>query len=216
MDKDRELQRKVIAELEWEPSVDSADIGVAVVDGVVTLNGFVKNYAEKIAAENAARRVAGVEAIAEELKVRYASAAKTADHEIAKRILDTFTWNALVPQDKIQIKVEQGWVSLTGEVKWHYQSQAAAQAASQIAGVTGVSNNLKITNKVAASDVQKRIEDAFERQADLDAHAVTVSVDGSQVMLGGQVRAWHERRAAERAAWAAPGVTRVIDHIAVR
>jgi osmotically-inducible protein OsmY len=215
MDQDRLLQRNVMAELEWEPAVESADIGVAVVDGVVTLNGFVKSYAEKLAAEKAVRRVAGARAIAEELKVRYASDAKTADHEIAKRILDVFDWNSLIPQDTIQVKVEHGWVSLGGEVKRHYQSKEAARVASQISGVTGVSNRIRIQNAVSAGDVRKRIEDAFERQADLDARSVVISVDGNQVTLGGHVGAWHERRAAERAAWAAPGVTQVIDHIAV-
>lgn len=215
MDKDRVLQRKVMAELEWEPAVESADIGVSVVDGVVTLNGFVKSYAEKLAAEKAVRRVAGVGAIAEELKVRYGSDAKTADHEIAKRILDMFAWNSLIPQDKIQVKVEHGWVTLTGEAKWHYQSKEAARVASQISGVTGVSNTIKIENLVDVGDVRKRIEDAFERQADLDARSVSISVDGNRVTLGGRVSAWHERQAAERAAWAAPGVTQVVDRIAV-
>ena len=215
MDKDRVLQRKVMAELEWEPAVESADIGVSVVDGVVALNGFVKSYAEKLAAEKAVRRVAGANAIAEELKVRYSSDAKTADHEIAKRILDMFAWNVLIPKDKIQVKVEHGWVSLIGEANWQYQSKEAARVASQISGVTGVSNTIRIANHASVGDVRKRIEDAFDRQADLDAKSVTISVDGNQVTLGGNVSAWHERRAAERAAWASPGVTQVIDRIAV-
>lgn len=215
MDKDRVLQRKVMAELEWEPKVESADIGVAVVDGVVSLNGFVKSYAEKLAAEAAVRRVAGTSPIAEELKVRYASDAKTADHEIAKRISDMFSWNALVPEDKIQVKVEHGWVTLGGEAKWFYQSKEAARVASQISGVTGVANNIRITNRVQPGDVRKRIEDAFDRHADLDAKAVTITVNGNQVTLGGHVGAWHERKVAENAAWSAPGVTQVIDHIAV-
>lgn len=215
MDKDRVLQRKVMAELEWEPACESADIGVAVVDGVVTLNGYVQSYAEKLAAERAVRRVAGVDAIAEELKVRYPSDAKTADHEIAKRIVDMFAWNSLIPQDKIQVKVEHGWVTLTGEVKWHYQSAEAKRVAAQISGVTGMTNSIKIENHVSAGDVRKRIEDAFERQADLDARSVTIAVDGNKVTLGGHVNAWFERKAAERAAWAAPGVTQVIDRIAI-
>ena len=215
MDKDRVLQRKVIEELGWEPAVESADIGVAVVDRVVTLNGYVKSYAEKLAAEKAVRRVSGANAIAEELKVRYASDAKTADHEIAKRIVDMFAWNSLIPEDRIQVKVEHGWVTLTGEAKWHYQSKEASRVASQISGVTGVSNTIKITNQVHAGDVRKGIENAFERQANLDASSVTISVDGNRVTLNGHVNAWFERQAAERAAWAAPGVTQVIDRIAV-
>ena len=215
MDKDRVLQRKVMAELEWEPACESADIGVAVVDGVVTLNGYVQSYAEKLAAERAVRRVAGVDAIAEELKVRYPSDAKTADHEIARRILDMFAWNSLIPQDKIQVKVEHGWVTLTGEVKWHYQSAEAKRVAAQISGGTGMTNSIKIENHVSIGDVRKRIEDAFERQADLDARSVTIAVDGNRVTLGGHVSAWFERKAAERAAWAAPGVTQVVDRIAI-
>lgn len=212
---DGKLQHDVMAELEWEPSVDHADIGIAVVDGVVTLHGFVKSFAEKLAAERAVRHVSGVKAIAEELKVRYASDAKTADHEIAKRISDMFTWNSLIPQNTIRVKVEHGWVTLTGEAKWHYQSKEAARAASQISGVTGVSNNITIKNRVNIGDVRKKIEEAFDRQANLDACSVTIAVDGNRVTLGGHVHAWFERQAAERAAWAAPGVTQVIDRIAI-
>lgn len=215
MDQDRVLQRKVIEELEWEPSCESADIGVAVVDGVVTLSGYVNSYAAKLAAEKAVRRVAGANALAEELKVRFAWDQKTADHEIARRILDMFLWNTLVPQDSIQVKVENGWVTLGGQAKWYYQSKEAARVAAQINGVTGVTNSIKVENRVDAGDVRKKIKDALERQADLDATSVTIAVDGNRVTLGGQVHAWFERQAAERAAWAAPGVTQVIDHIAV-
>jgi osmotically-inducible protein OsmY len=212
---DNQLQHDVMAELMWEPSVDHADIGVAAVDGVVTLSGFVPSYAEKLAAEKAARRVAGVTAIAQEIKVRYPSDAKTADHEIARRVLDVFNWNSMIPNEGIQVKVEHGWVSLTGKVRWHYQSKEASRAAAQISGVVGVSNDLKIVNNVSASDVRSRIEDAFKRQAGLDADSVTISLDEGKVTLGGHVRAWHERQAAERAAWAAPGVTEVVDRIAL-
>lgn len=215
MDNDKVLQHKVIDELEWEPKVDAADIGVSVVDGVVTLNGFVDSYAQKLAAEAAVRRVAGTNALAEELEVRYASDAKTPDHEIARRILDMFAWNSLVPDDTIRVKVERGWVSLTGTAKWHYQSKEAARVAAQISDVTGISNGIRIENPVSVGDVRKRIEEAFERQADLDARGLTISVDGNKVTLEGHVHAWSERKAAERAAWAAPGVEQVIDRIAV-
>jgi len=215
MKSDSQLQHDVIAELGGEPSVDHADIGVSVVDGVVTLNGYVKSYAEKIAAERAVRRVAGVDAIAEELKVRFASDPKTADHEIAKRILDMLQWSVLVPDHKVKVKVEHGWVTLSGEVDWHYQSDEARKIASGITGVTGVSNNILVARQVATADVRKRIQDAFERQANLDAAAVTISVDGGKVTLAGKVRAPYERRAAELAAWAAPGVMQVDDRIVV-
>ena len=215
MKTDSQLQRDVMDELEWDPSVDHADIGVAVVEGVVTLNGYVKSYAEKLAAERAAKRVSGVSAIAEELKVRYASDAKTADHEIAKRILDIFRWNVNVPEKHLTVKVENGWVTLTGNVEWNYQSQEASKSAAKVTGVVGVSNAIGIANRASVTDVRKRIEDAFRRQADLDAASVTIQTQGSTVTLGGKVKAWHERQVAERAAWAAPGVTEVVDRIAI-
>jgi osmotically-inducible protein OsmY len=215
MKSDSQLQRDVLAELEWEPSVDHADIGVSVVDGVVTLNGYVKSYAEKLAAERAVRRVSGVRALAEQLKVRLATDPKTADHEIAKRIIDMMQWNVRIPKQKIQVKVEHGWVTLSGEVDWHYQSEEAREISSRISGVAGVTNNIVVAKYVAPADVRKRIQDAFERQADLDAAAVTISVDGGKVTLGGHVRAPYERRAAEQAAWAARGVTQVDDRIAI-
>lgn len=215
MKTDGELQRDVIAELDWEPSVDPADIGVSVVDGVVTLNGFVKSFAEKLAAERAVRRVAGVNAIAQEIKVRFVSDPKTADHEIAKRILDMLKWSSMVPSDHVKVKVEQGWVTLTGEVNWHYQSEEAERIASLITGVTAVTNSITVAPRVAPGDVRKRIQDAFQRQANLDAASISVSVDGGKVTLAGQVRAPYERRAAEKAAWAASGVVQVEDRIVV-
>lgn len=215
MKSDSELQEDVMSELEWEPSVEHADIGVSVHDGVVTLNGFVKSYAEKQAAERAAQRVSGVKAIAEEIKVRYPSDTKNADHEIAKRILDLFSWSALIPDDKIGVKVENGWVTLTGTVDWQFQSMEAKKAAGKISGVVGITNRVQVRQRPTTSDIHRRIEAAFDRQADLDAAAVTVALDGGKVTLGGRVKAWHERQVAERAAWAAPGVTAVEDHIIV-
>lgn len=136
MKSDSQLQHDVMAELEYEPIVDHADIGVAVNDGVVTLSGFVKSYPEKLAAEKAARRVAGIRAIAEDIKVRFASEPKTADHEIAKRIVDMFAWNVSIPDAKIRVKVEHGWVTLTGSIDWFYQSEEAKKVAGKITGVT--------------------------------------------------------------------------------
>ena len=215
MDKDKELQRNVVAELEWEPSVDCADIGVAVLDGVVMLSGYVKSYAERQAAEKAVRRVSGVKAIAQELKVRLPAEAKTADHEIAKRILDVFAWNALVPADKIEVKVQNGVVTLSGDVQWHYQARAAERAAAQISGIVAICDRLRVANYADAGDVRERIEAAFKRQADLGAKSVSISVDGGKVTLDGHVHAWHERQAAERAAWASPGVSQVVDRLTI-
>lgn len=215
MKSDSQLQRDVLDELEWEPSIEQADIGVAVTDGVVTLSGFVKSYPQKVAAEKATRRVAGVKAIAEEIKVRFASDPKTADHEIARRIVDIFAWNVSIPDDKISVKVEHGWVTLSGTVDWYYQSDEARKAAGKVNGVVGVSNLIDLRKLPASGDVKDRIVAAFKRNADLDAASVTVFTDGGSVTLGGKVRAWNERQIAERAAWAAPGVVRVEDNIVV-
>lgn len=212
---DGQLQNDVMAELAWEPSVDHADIGVSVVDGVVTLNGFVKSYPEKLAAERAAKRVAGVKAIAEEIKVRLPSEPKSADHEVAKRILDMFSWNVLIPEDGIKVKVEHGWVTLSGTVDWYFQSNEARKAAAKVSGVIGVSNLIEVKQHPAPADVKDRIVSAFKRQADLDAAAVTVITDGGTVKLSGKIHAWNERSIAERAAWSAPGVTKVEDHLTV-
>jgi osmotically-inducible protein OsmY len=215
MKSDSQLQHDVMAELEWDPIMDHADIGVSAVDGVITLNGFVKSYAEKMAAERAARRVSGVKAIAEELNVRHAAAPKTADHEIAKRILDVFQWSVLVPDDKISVKVEKGWVTLTGSVPWHFQAEEAKKTAGKISGVVGITNRIEVHPRADAGEIRHRIEAALKRQAHLDATSVTVATDGNKVTLGGKVKGWHERQAAERAAWGAPGVTQVEDYIAI-
>ncbi len=215
MKSDSQLQRDVIAELEFEPSVDQADIGVAVTDGVVTLSGFVKTYAEKLAAEQAARRVFGVKALAEEIKVRFATDPKTADPEIAKRIVDIFDWDVTIPADQIKVKVEHGWVTLTGTADWYYQSDAARQAAAKINGVVGISNLIEVRKRPIARDVRDRIIAAMKRSTEVDASSITVLTDGGKVTLGGRVNAWHERDVADRAAWAAPGVTVVEDNIVV-
>lgn len=212
---DGQLQDDVVAELEWDPSVDHADVGVAVNDGVVTLAGFVKSFPQKAAAERAVQRVAGVRALAEELKVRFASDPKTADHEIAKRIVDMIGWTVAIPEGQIKVKVEHGWVTLTGTVDWHFIAREVARAAGQISGVTGVSNRIKIGELPTPADVKARIMAAFTRQAGLDATNVSVTTEGSMVTLRGKVKAWGERCMAERAAWSAPGVTDVEDHLAV-
>jgi len=212
---DSQLQHDVIAELEWEPRVDHADIGVAVNDGVVTLSGYVKTYPEKFAAEEAARRVAGVRAIAEEIKVRLASEPKTADHEIAKRVVDLFAWNVSIPDERLSVKVERGWVTLSGTVDKHYQSEEARRAAGRVSGVLGVVNLITVKQLPVPADIKDRIMAAFKRQANLDATTVSVATEGGKVKLSGKVRAWSERGLAEQAAWAAPGVTAVQDDIVV-
>ncbi len=213
MKTDSQLQQDVMDELQWEPRVDHANIGVAATDGVITLSGFASSYAEKIAAEKAARRIKGVRGLAEEIEVRLPSQAKTADPEIAKRIADIFDWSAMIPNNKIAVKVEHGWVTLTGMVDGHFQRKSAVDFASRISGVKGVSNQITVKAAPSPLDVKDRIMAAFRRNADLDASSITVSADGNTVRLGGQVHAWYERQIAERAAWSAPGVDRIEDNI---
>jgi osmotically-inducible protein OsmY len=215
MKTDSQLQQDVMDELQWEPRVDHANIGVAAKDGVVTLTGFVPSYASKIAAEKAARRVKGVRGLAEEIEVRFASDPKTSDPEIAKRIADMFDWSVTIPKNKVQIKVEHGWVTLSGAVDYHFHRQSAKDLAARISGVKGVTNLIEVKAAPSPMDVKERIVAAFKRNADLDASTITVVADGDTVRLGGKVHAWYERQIAERAAWAAPGVNRVEDNIAV-
>jgi osmotically-inducible protein OsmY len=215
MKTDSQLQQDVMDELQWEPRVDHANIGVAAKDGVVTLSGFVSSYTSKIAAEKAARRVKGVRGLAEEIEVRFASDPKTSDPEIAKRIADMFDWSVTIPKNRIAVKVEHGWVTLSGAVDYHFHRQAAKDLASRISGVKGVTNLVEVKIIPSPGDVKDRIVAAFKRNADLDASTITVVADGNTVRLGGKVHAWYERQIAERAAWAAPGVNRIEDNIAV-
>jgi len=214
MKTDSELQRDVLDELAFEPMVDHAHIGVAAKGGVVTLTGHVPNYAQKMAAERAATRVKGVKAIAEEIEVRFASDPKTSDDEIAERILDVFRWDVTVPDDRLKVRVEHGWVTLSGDVEWNYQKKAAQAAAGRIGGVKGVSNGIEVRQAQPSPwDVRERIKAAIKRQSALDASDIDVSVTGHTVKLSGEVHGWNERRVAEQAAWSAPGVTRVEDEI---
>jgi osmotically-inducible protein OsmY len=215
MKTDSQLQQDVMDELQWEPRVDHADIGVAVTDGIVTLSGFVPSYASKIAAEKAARRVKDVRGLAEEIEVRLASDPKTADPEIAKRIADMFDWSVTVPRGRIDVKVEHGWVTLGGKVDFHYHRQSARDLVSRISGVRGVTNLIEVKAAPSSVDVKDRIVAALKRSADVDASTINVVTDGDTVKLGGRVHAWYERQVAERAAWAAPGVNKVIDNIVV-
>lgn len=213
MKSDSQLQRDVMDELKWDPKVDHSQIGVTAKGGVVTLSGFVPTYAEKMVAEKATRRVKGVRAIAEEIEVRFASDPKTSDAEIAKRILDSFAWDVTVPEDRLTVKVEHGWVTLSGRVDWHYQKLAAHKVAGRISGVKGIGNLIEVQSRPSVTDVRDRIMAAFKRSSVVDASHINVLVDGNTVKLGGKVQGWNERQVAERAAWSAPGVTQVEDNI---
>jgi osmotically-inducible protein OsmY len=215
MIREDELRQDVIKELEWEPSVEAAHIGVACRDGVVTLSGHVESYAQKAAAERAVRRVRGVKAIAMEIEIRLPADKKTADDEIAARAVKMLHWDAVVPDDRIKVEVEDGVVTLTGTVPWQYQKVEAESDMRKLTGVKGVVNGIVVHPVVRPQDVRGEIHKAFLRNAELDASGVTVAVHDGTVVLGGTVNAWSEREIAERAAWSAPGVAAVEDHIVI-
>lgn len=212
---DSELRQHIIDALEYEPMIDAANIGVSVDQKVVTLTGHVPNYAQKSMIESVVWGVKGVKGLAEEIQVRAGDHRATDDEEIAKRIVNTIEWNAIVPDDAVHVRVEKGWVTLTGKVEWRYQREAVANSAAILAGVHGISNLIEVAPSVIADDVKKRIEAALRRHAEIDADAVRVEVHGSTVTLEGNVRAWRERSEIERAAWAVPGVKSVVDHISI-
>ena len=213
---DKQLRQNIIDELEFEPSVDAQDIGVAVSNGVVTLSGHVSSYAQKIAVQQAVQRVKGVQAIAQEIEVRYPGEKKTADDEIAKRALNILKWDAVIPEDAVKVTVQKGWVLLTGEVDWQFQKKAAEDAIRKLSGVTGVSNSITIKPRVSASDIKKKIENALARNAHVEARAIRVNVsDGNKVRLEGSVDSWDDRYVVENAAWSVPGVQSVDDRLAI-
>lgn len=212
---DNLLRQLVLDELDFEPSVDAAHIGVAVDTGVVTLTGHVANYAEKIAAERAVARVKGVACIAEEIEVRYPGSHSLADDEIAKRCLNVLEWDAMLPKDAVKIRIEKGWIDLDGSVQWHFQRDAAEKSVRKLKGVVGVNNRIEVKAQVEPRDVKQRIEDALKRNACVEADAIQVLVHEDKVTLEGTVQALEERLVAEKAAWSAPGVNAVIDNLRV-
>lgn len=212
---DLKLRQEVLDELEFEPSVDAAGIGVAVNDGVVTLSGHVSSYAEKLAAERAAKRVSGVRAVAQEIKVRYLGEAKLSDDDIAKRALNILQWDVSVP-DNVKVTVENGLVTLTGEVDWHYQKAAAETAIQKLGGIVAVFNNIKLKRPlVKVSEIKSKIENALKRHAEVEAGGISITVSDGRVTLNGKVDSWKEREAVATAAWSAPGVETVDDHLTV-
>jgi len=210
---DKVLRQFLIDELDFEPSIDAANIGVAVENGVVTLSGHVGSYAEKIAAERAVQRVKGVRAIAQELVVRYPDQSKRSDDEIAQRALSILKWSVQVPADSLQVKVEKGWITLNGTVPWQYQRLAAESAVRKLSGIVGVTNLIDIKPQAEASDIRQKIVESLKRNAELEADSIRIIVDNDKVTLEGKVKAWYERKLAERAAWSAPGVRSVVDRL---
>lgn len=213
---DLELQRDVIAELDWEPSLSGHEIGVAVKNGVVTLSGTVASYAKKIEAERAAEKVHGVKAVALDLNVKLPFSLVRTDTEIAHAALGALKWDVEVPDDRITLRVDDGRIVMEGDVDWQYQRNSAERAVRYLAGVKSVTNLITVKSKrVSRYDVSSKIKDAFKRSAEIDSSKIDVETADSKVILKGVVRSWAERRDAELAAWSAPGVTQVDDRLAV-
>lgn len=212
---DRELKQHVENALEWEPSVDAEGIGVSVDDGVVTLRGDVGSYAARSTAERAALRVYGVKAVANDVAVRLANGYERNDTDIAQAAVTALEWNAVLPQDRVTVSVSSGWLTLNGTLDWQYQKEAAARAVRDLMGVKGVTNGITLKPHVQTGDVRIKILDAFRRSAEIDARRVNVTAADGKVILSGNVRSWAERQEAERAAWAAPGVSQVDDRLTV-
>jgi len=212
---DTQIQADVLAELKWEPRVTPNEIGVIVKDGVVTLTGWVDSYTKRWAAEDAAHRVRGVKAVANDIEVRFTSTDERTDEDIAKAATRALEWDAFIPTGKLDVTVSKGWVTLKGEVEWNYQKQDAERVVRRLQGVKGVSNLITVRPRTTPAEVKNKIEQALVRSAELDAKNITVDVDGSKVILKGTVRSWAEKQEAERQAWAAPGVTSVDNRITI-
>ena len=213
---DANLQKRVLEELEFEPSINAAHIGIAVEDGIVSLSGHVASYAEKLEVERTVRRIKGVTGIAEQIDVRYPSNKKTADDEIARRAVHILEWYGVLPKETVRVTVQQGWLTLDGQVNWHYQKKAAEDAVRKLSGLVGITNNIAIDYRVEPLDVQKKIEDALRRRAEAEAKAIHVKVrDRSKVCLEGFVDSWEEREAAENAAWSVAGVQSVDNRLSI-
>jgi osmotically-inducible protein OsmY len=212
---DTDIQKDIIAELNWEPSLRDDDIAVSVRDGVVTLAGFTDSYVDRWKAEQVASKVKGVKAIANDIEVKLPSSSTRPDPDIARAALDALRWNISVPHDRIKVKVEKGWVTLEGDVDWYYQKEAAERSVRYLTGVRGVSNLMTLRARPVPADIKQKIKDALQRGAEFDAEHITVEMDGSKVILRGTVRSFAEMQDAERAARNAPGVTEVENRLTV-
>lgn len=212
---DAEIKQDVEDELRWDPDIGASDIAVAVKDGVVTLAGFVRSYSQKYQAEQDAKRVAGVVGIANDIEVRLPEVDKRPDPEIAREAVAELKRELPYSWEQIKVVVKNGWITLEGEVEWNYQRQRAEAAVRRIKGVLGVSNMITLKPAATPTDIKRKIEEAFRRNAEIDASRITVETHGSEVILKGTVRSWAEREEAERAAWAAPGVINVKNEIRI-
>ena len=213
---DFDLQHDITDELKWEPSIGEREIGIAVKNGVVTLTGYVQSYAEKFAAARAAERIHGVKALANDLIVKLPTSLVRSDTEIAHAALNAMQWDIQVPDDRIKAKVENGWITLDGDVEWQYQRNAAERAVRYLTGVKGVSNHISVKpKKISTTEVSQKIKNALKRQAEVDADRISIEALDGRVTLKGTVRSFAEKEEAELAAWGAPGVTAVEDLISI-
>ena len=215
MQTDNDIQKEVIAALKGEPSLRDDDIALGVRDGVVTLAGFVDSYADKWRAERTVSKLKGVKAVVNDLKVKLPVSSQRPDPELARAVVDALKWDILVPHDRIQVVVEDGWVTLKGEVDWYYQKEEAERTVRNLTGVKGVSNLITVAVKPTPSDVKKRIVEALQRAAQFDAERITVEIDGHKAILRGTVRSYAELKDAERAVRNVPGISEVETHLTV-
>ena len=215
MRSDSDIRQNVEAELRWDPDIDATDVGVAVKDGVVTLTGYVRSYGQKRQAESDAKRVVGVKGVANDIEVRLPIINRRPDPQIARDVVAALQAELPYVADSIKVSVEDGAVTLEGNLEWHFQRERAEAVAHRVRGVKSVDNSLRLTPRVPPTEIKHKIEEALKRNALLDAEGIIVEADGSTVTLKGTVRSWAEREEAERAAWTAPGITEVRDEIEV-
>jgi osmotically-inducible protein OsmY len=215
MKTDSEIQKDVMEELAWEPALNASEIGVAVKNGIVTLTGNVDAYWKKISAESAAKRVLGVKAVAQGIDVKLLGLGIKDDSEIAQVAINALNASSIVPYDKIKVTVEDGWVTLEGEVEWEYQKRSAGTALEILAGVKGITNNIKVMPLASVSEIKEKIKSALKRSATVDSEKINIDIDGKKVTLSGKVSSWAEAKDAETAAWFAPGVDQVTNNLEI-